>query len=75
VVVWLQAPVDILAARVGDGATRPLLRDDPARVLHRLEAARETSYEAAADASVDTADRLPDDVAVAVIEAFESVTA
>lgn len=75
VVVWLQAPVEVLAARVGDGATRPLLRDDPARVLSRLEASREASYGAAADSVVETADRSVDDVAAAVIAAYESATA
>jgi shikimate kinase len=70
-IVWLQAPVEVLAARVGDGATRPLLRDDPAGALTRLAALREVAYDAAADVTVDTSDRSVDDVAVAVIAAFE----
>jgi shikimate kinase len=75
VVVWLQAPVAVLTTRVGNGATRPLLRDDPARVLSRLEASREASYGAAADSTVETADRTVDEVAAAVIAAYESATA
>jgi len=54
VVVWLRAPAATLAARVGDGSTRPLLREDPAGGLARLERLREPTYEAAAHASVDT---------------------
>jgi shikimate kinase len=54
VVVWLRAPAITLAARVGDGSTRPLLRDDPTGALTRLERLREPAYEAAAHVSVDT---------------------
>jgi shikimate kinase len=54
VVVWLRAPAAALLARVGDGSTRPLLRDDPAGALARLERLREPAYDAAADAFVDT---------------------
>jgi shikimate kinase len=54
VVVWLRAPARTLAGRVGDGSKRPLLRDDPAGVLARLERMREPAYEAAAHVSVDT---------------------
>ena len=48
VVVWLRAPVEVLAARVGDGASRPLLAGDPRGALARLAAAREAAYEATA---------------------------
>ncbi len=54
VVVWLRAPASTLLTRVGDGSTRPLLRDDPAGALARLERLREPAYEAAAHAGVDT---------------------
>ncbi|MDP9336770.1 MAG: shikimate kinase [Actinomycetota bacterium] len=54
VVVWLRAPAATLLSRVGDGSTRPLLRDDPAGALERLERLREPAYEAAAHARVDT---------------------
>ena len=75
VVIWLRAPVEVLAARVGDGSTRPLLRNDPAGALSRLAAAREIAYEAASDVQVETADCSVDDVAAAVIAAYESATA
>ena len=54
VVVWLRAPVETLAARVGNGAGRPLLHGDPAGALARLERLREPAYEAAAHCVVDT---------------------
>jgi shikimate kinase len=71
VVVWLSAPTAVLAARVGDGATRPLLAGDPEGALARLGAARQDAYVASADAVVDTEDRAVDDVADAVLAAFK----
>jgi shikimate kinase len=70
VVVWLHAPTAVLAARVADGATRPLLAGDPAGALARLGAARQDAYESSADAIVETEDRAIDDVADAVLVAF-----
>src|SRR6476646_4378374 len=35
-VVWLQAPPAVLGARVGDGSTRPLLRNGSVATLGRL---------------------------------------
>ena len=69
-VVGLRARVAVLAARVGDGATRPLLTPDPRTSLSRLAAAREAAYEAAADVTVDTGDRTVDEVVDAVLRAF-----
>jgi shikimate kinase len=75
VVVWLRAPSATLVRRVGNGATRPLLRDDPAGTLTRLERLREPTYEAASHASVDT-DRLDvAGVADAVVSVFEEAAA
>ena len=73
VVVWLRAPTAVLAARIGDGATRPLLAGDPEGALARLGAARQDAYEASADAVVDTEDRPVDDVADAVLAAFKEL--
>jgi shikimate kinase len=70
VVVWLRAPTDVLVARVGDGATRPLLAGDPEAALARLGAARQDAYSTSADAVVDTDGREIDEVADAVLEAF-----
>jgi shikimate kinase len=69
-VVWLRAPVDVLAERCGDGRDRPLLARDPQGALKRLLALREPAYEAMADAVVDTGDRALDDVVDAVLDAF-----
>lgn len=71
VVIWLRAPAATLVARVGNGATRPLLRDDPARALARLERLREPTYEAAAHASVDTEGLDVAGAAGAVVSVFE----
>jgi shikimate kinase len=53
VVVWLRAPVETLAQRVGDGAGRPLLGDDPAAALRHLYAERRPVYQDLAQAVVD----------------------
>jgi shikimate kinase len=75
VVVWLRAPAATLLARVGDGSTRPLLRDDPAGALARLARLREPAYEAAAHACVDTDDLEVAAVADAVLSVFEGAPA
>jgi shikimate kinase len=54
-VVWLQAPAEQLARRVGDGIGRPLLSGDPPRTIARLAVVRQPAYEAAAHATIDTA--------------------
>ena len=71
VVVWLRAPTAVLAARVGTGATRPLLAGDPEGALARLAETRADAYAAAADAVVDTDDRDVTAVAGAVLDTFE----
>jgi shikimate kinase len=74
-VVWLRAPVEVLAARVGDGNGRPLLAADPRGALSRLASAREAAYEATADVIVDTGERGIDDVIATVLREFERVSA
>jgi len=70
VVVWLRAPTAVLAARVGNDESRPLLAGDPAGALARLSALRADAYAAAADAVVETDGRAVDEVADAVLAAF-----
>jgi shikimate kinase len=70
IVVWLRAPTEVLAARVGNDESRPLLAGDPSGALARLSALREEAYTAAADAAVDTEGRDIDAVADAVLAAF-----
>ena len=72
VVIWLRAPTATLLARVGDGSTRPLLRDDPAGALQRLVRLREPAYESAAHACVDTDDLDVAAVAGRVLSVFEA---
>ncbi len=72
VVIWLRAPTATLLARVGDGSRRPLLRDDPAGALQRLERLREPAYESAAHACVDTDDLDVAAVAGRVLSVFEA---
>jgi shikimate kinase len=75
VVVWLQATTDELATRVGDGSTRPLLRNDPPGALARLARLREPAYEASAHEVVDTTGLDIDTVAETVLAAYEGVLA
>ncbi|MDE0802368.1 MAG: hypothetical protein OSA99_03500 [Acidimicrobiales bacterium] len=69
-VVWLRAAPETLVARVTAAADehRPLLDDDPAGMLERMEADRRALYESVADRIVDVDDRTPDAVAAAILE-------
>ena len=49
VVVWLRADTEVLVRRVGTGAGRPLLDEDPAGVSTDLYPVRRPLYEAVAD--------------------------
>ena len=61
-VVWLRARPETLAARVGNGAGRPLLKGDPVAALVRLAEERRPIYEAVADVIVDVDDLTVDGV-------------
>ena len=61
-VVWLTAPVDVLARRAGEGDHRPLLADDPEGTLARMLEARAPIYRDLADVVVDVSAREPDDI-------------
>lgn len=54
-VVWLEAPIDRLLQRVGDGRGRPLLTGDVRTALAATVAEREPHYAAIADLRLDTA--------------------
>jgi shikimate kinase len=62
VLVHLTARPDVIVARVGDPASRPLLGDDPRAAVTRLLAERGPAYAAAADLTVDTSDGSADEV-------------
>ena len=68
-VVWLRAGVGTLAARVGDGAGRPLLDGDPGGSLAALSAARQALYASLADLVVDVDHLDPAGVVDAVADA------
>lgn len=65
-IVWLRAEVSTLASRVGAGAGRPLLGDDPAGNLARLYEARAPLYAELADIVVDVDVLAPADVATRI---------
>lgn len=55
-VVWLDAPVEVLASRLGSGQGRPLLgQGDPLQALLPLETERRELYRAVARHRIDTA--------------------
>jgi shikimate kinase len=62
-VVFLEAPIATLVARVGDGRTRPLLSENPERRLTALADQRRPYYAEVAKLHVDTASRTPGQVA------------
>lgn len=68
-VVWLRARPETLVARVREAGHghRPLLDDDPAGMLERMEAERRALYESVADRVVDVDDRTPDEVAGRIV--------
>lgn len=69
-VVWLRADVGTLAARVGEGTGRPLLGDDPAAALARLDEARRPLYAEVADAVVDVDAITPDEAVERILGAL-----
>jgi shikimate kinase len=70
-VVWLDAPAEALAARLGPDDSRPLLAGgDRTATLTRLADVRAAAYDAAADVRIETQGRAAADVADAVLEAY-----
>jgi len=65
-VAWLAAPAAVLAARVGDGAGRPMAGETGAEVAALL-ASREAAYATAAHWRVETAGRTPAEIAEEVV--------
>ena len=72
IVVWLRARPETLARRVGDGAGRPLLGDDPAEAMVRLAAVRGPHYAELADVIIDVDDLAPAAVAERIIDALDA---
>jgi shikimate kinase len=60
--VYLTARPEIILGRVGDTASRPLLRDDPEGTIARLLEERGPIYADVADVTVDTSERTANEV-------------
>jgi shikimate kinase len=69
VVVWLDAAPEVLAARVGNGKSRPLLKGDPVGNLKRLDAIRRPVYRELSDVVVQVGARRPEALAEDVVRA------
>ncbi len=72
IVAWLRARPETLAARVGDGAGRPLLGDDPAEAVVRLNTVRSPLYAEVSDIVIDVDDLTPDAIADRIIDAMDA---
>lgn len=70
-VVWLRCQPEVLATRLGTASHRPLLDEDPAGVLARLDAIRRPLYAEVADVVVDVDELTPDQVVACVEAALE----
>ena len=68
-VVWLRARLETLAARIGDGGTRPFFAGhDVTETLTRLYEGREPLYAAVAHEVVDVDDLAPQEIAAAILD-------
>jgi shikimate kinase len=72
IVVWLRARPETLAARVGDGIGRPLLGDDPAEAVVRLDAVRAPLYAELADVVLNVDELTAVAVADRIINAWDA---
>lgn len=68
--IWLRAEPSVLVERVGTGAGRPLLGEDPHSDLTRLARERESAYLEVADVVVDVDVLEPTQVVEAVVAAL-----
>lgn len=73
-VVWLRGTPAVLVKRLGTATHRPLLDEDPAGALDRLDAIRRPLYEEVADVVVDVDDLTPDQVVACIEVALEHGT-
>lgn len=69
-VVWLRAPIPVLAQRVGSGEGRSWLEGDPETTLRRLAEVREPSFAEVADQIVDVDGPTPEQIAEAIRDAL-----
>lgn len=73
-VVFLRARIETLAKRVGTGAGRAWLRDDPEAALRKLYEGREALYEEAATRIVDVDDITPEQIADRILQTLRAST-
>jgi shikimate kinase len=71
-VVYLQAAVEVLVERVGEGEGRPWLQPDPEAALRTLFEGREAHYRSVADLVLDTAEGTTDEQADLVLARFQA---
>ena len=68
-VVYLRAPIAVLAERVGTGAGRPWVEKNASQVLERLYEGREPLFREVADLVLDVDGSTPDELARAILKA------
>jgi shikimate kinase len=66
-VVWLRADVSILVERVKNGGHRPLLDDDPLKVLTAMEINRDALYRQVAHAVISVDGRTVSEIVEAIL--------
>lgn len=66
-VAWLDAPISVLAKRVGDGAGRPMLAGDVRSRLNSLQRRRKKMFDAAAHQRFDAATQNPQEIAREIV--------
>ena len=71
-IAWLDAPVSVLAARVGDGSGRPMLAGGVKPRLTSLQRRRKKLYEAAAHRRFDAATADPEEIAKEIVKWWRS---
>lgn len=74
-VVYLHVTPEVALARVKGSPDRPLLRDPDPDAAAALLGAREALYKEAADITVETVGRSPEEVAADVVRALERLAA
>jgi shikimate kinase len=72
-VVWLDAPPQVLAGRIGSGDHRPHYHADPETMLRQQYERRAPRFRELADLTVDVARNGPDEVASMILEALRRV--
>jgi cytidylate kinase len=72
-VVWLDAPVEVLLERIGDDPNRPLLsRSQPLKRLTELFHQRRALYAETSDIHLDTSEHTPEEIVERILEELET---